>query len=228
MGHCGTCPLGFQQFISVNFKAAQSLTATLCGCLSKHICILLQQLHCVFGVILCATKKFGVVLWRRHCVPADLDAAAARDLAVMFARLERLVESVVRDAVDAQVRLDHRPTLGEDDHLRDERHGDHVVVELGRQPSTLGHLRAVEQPEPVNQHHSKIIINNIINIIIIINMHVYCALHDIPVHSTHAFSALTLLVRRQEEHPACKRLSDELLSWLSVWSEVQMICIWSS
>jgi len=25
-----------------------------------------------------------------------------------------------------------------------------------------------------------------------------------------------------------KNLSDEVLTWLSVWSEVQMICIWSS
>ena len=34
MGHWGTCPLEFQQFniFSVNFRAAQSLTATLCGC----------------------------------------------------------------------------------------------------------------------------------------------------------------------------------------------------
>jgi len=31
------------------------------------------------------------------------------------------------------------------------------------------------------------------------------------------------LVGRQEEHPACKKLSDELLAWLSVWSEMQMI-----
>jgi len=38
-----------------------------------------------------------------------------------------------------------------------------------------------------------------------------------------AFSALTLLVRHQEEHPACKKLSDEVLVWLSVWSEVQMM-----
>jgi len=42
-----------------------------------------------------------------------------------------------------------------------------------------------------------------------------------------AFSALTLLVGRQEGHPARKNLSDEVLAWLSVWSEVQMICIWS-
>jgi len=37
------------------------------------------------------------------------------------------------------------------------------------------------------------------------------------------FSALTLLVGWQEEHPACKRLSDEVLVWLSVVGEVQMI-----
>ena len=44
-------------------------------------------------------------------------------------------------------------------------------------------------------------------------------------HMLHAFSALTLLVGRQEGHPACKKLSGEVLSWLSVWSEVQT-CIW--
>jgi len=43
-----------------------------------------------------------------------------------------------------------------------------------------------------------------------------------------AFSALTLLVGHQEEPLACKTVSDEALAWLSVWSEVQMICIWSS
>ena len=36
-----------------------------------------------------------------------------------------------------------------------------------------------------------------------------------------AFSALTLLVGRQEGHPACKNLSGGVLAWLSVWSEVQ-------
>jgi len=33
-----------------------------------------------------------------------------------------------------------------------------------------------------------------------------------------AFSALTLLVGRQEGHPACKKLSGGVLAWLSVWS----------
>jgi len=37
--------------------------------------------------------------------------------------------------------------------------------------------------------------------------------------------ALTLLAGRQEEHLACKKLSDEVLACLSIWSEVQMICM---
>ena len=36
-----------------------------------------------------------------------------------------------------------------------------------------------------------------------------------------SFSALTLLVGRQEGHPACKKLSGGVLAWLSVWSEMQ-------
>ena len=34
--------------------------------------------------------------------------------------------------------------------------------------------------------------------------------------SAFAFSALTLLVGRQEGHPACNKLSGEVLAWLSV------------
>jgi len=41
------------------------------------------------------------------------------------------------------------------------------------------------------------------------------------------FNALTLLVGRQEAHPACKKLSGGVLAWSSVWSEVQT-CIWPS
>ena len=48
----------------------------------------------------------------------------------------------------------------------------------------------------------------------------------------YAFCALTLLVGRQEGHPASataarKKLSGGVLAWLSVWSEVQT-CIWPS
>jgi len=42
-----------------------------------------------------------------------------------------------------------------------------------------------------------------------------------------AFNAGTLLVGHQEEHPACKK-TKWWGAWLSVWQEVQMICIWSS
>ena len=41
-----------------------------------------------------------------------------------------------------------------------------------------------------------------------------------------AFSALTLLVGRQEGHPAWKKLSGGVLAWLSVWRKVQT-CIMS-
>ena len=34
--------------------------------------------------------------------------------------------------------------------------------------------------------------------------------------SNFAISALTLLVGCREEHPACKRLSDEVLAWFSL------------
>jgi len=38
---------------------------------------------------------------------------------------------------------------------------------------------------------------------------------------------LMLLVGQQEGHLACKKLSGEVLAWLSVWSVVQT-CIWPS
>jgi len=38
-----------------------------------------------------------------------------------------------------------------------------------------------------------------------------------------AFSALTLLVGRQEGYPACKKQSGGVLAWLSDWSEVQTV-----
>ena len=41
------------------------------------------------------------------------------------------------------------------------------------------------------------------------------------------FSALMLLVGRQEGQPACKKLSGGMLAWLSVWSKVQT-CTWPS
>ena len=52
----------------------------------------------------------------------------------------------------------------------------------------------------------------------------FCVKWDVKLS---AFSALTLLVGRQEGHPACKKQSGGVLAWLSVWSEVQT-CIWPS
>ena len=46
------------------------------------------------------------------------------------------------------------------------------------------------------------------------------------IHCVYAFSALTLLVWRQEGHPACKKTGGVLM-WLSFWSKVQT-CIWPS
>jgi len=45
--------------------------------------------------------------------------------------------------------------------------------------------------------------------------------------SSSDFSALMLLVGRQEGHPVCKKQSSGVLAWLSVCSEVQT-CIWPS
>ena len=42
-----------------------------------------------------------------------------------------------------------------------------------------------------------------------------------------AFSALMLLVERQEGHPSCKKQSGGVLVWLSVWSKM-LSCIWPS
>jgi len=51
-----------------------------------------------------------------------------------------------------------------------------------------------------------------------------------PCHrvQTFTFSVLTLLVGHHEECPACRKLSDEVLTWLSVWSEWQILCMWFS
>ena len=49
----------------------------------------------------------------------------------------------------------------------------------------------------------------------------------IDLYDLYAFSALTLLVGRQEGHPACKKLSGGVPAWLSDWSEVRT-CMWPS
>jgi len=49
----------------------------------------------------------------------------------------------------------------------------------------------------------------------------YCTFYNVytSLVCNTAISALTLLVGRQEGHPACKKLSDVMLVWLSVWSD---------
>ena len=64
------------------------------------------------------------------------------------------------------------------------------------------------------------------HIVALTNFH-FCVLSYCHCSVTFAFSALTLLVGRQEGHPACKKLSGGVLAWLSAWSELQT-CIWSS
>jgi len=45
-------------------------------------------------------------------------------------------------------------------------------------------------------------------------------IRTVLLYDDYAFSALTLLVGRQEGHPACKKLSGGVLAWLCGWSEV--------
>jgi len=49
------------------------------------------------------------------------------------------------------------------------------------------------------------------------NVHLLFLINSVKI----AIRALTLLVGRQEGHPACKKLRGVVLTWLSVWSEVQ-------
>ena len=58
-------------------------------------------------------------------------------------------------------------------------------------------------------------------------VHIHCDPHFISVIWPTTYSAWTLLVGRQEGHPACKKLSGGVLAWFSVWSEMQT-CIWPS
>jgi len=41
---------------------------------------------------------------------------------------------------------------------------------------------------------------------------------------TYAFNALTLLVGRQEGHPACKKLSGEVLVWFLSGARSRLAC----
>jgi len=64
------------------------------------------------------------------------------------------------------------------------------------------------------------------NMYIVISHYYYHYTHLNLVHMVECFDTVTLQdLGHQKECPASKILSDQLLAWLSVWSEVQMICI---
>ena len=54
-----------------------------------------------------------------------------------------------------------------------------------------------------------------------VKRHWYLMLVQYVCGHVFAFSAFTLLVGRQEGHPACRKLSGGVLAWLSLWNEVQ-------
>ena len=66
-----------------------------------------------------------------------------------------------------------------------------------------------------------------VSVIFVLSVVCFCLLLGLCYDYIIAFSALSLLVGRQEGHPACKKLSGGVLTWLSVWSKVQT-CIWPS
>jgi len=63
------------------------------------------------------------------------------------------------------------------------------------------------------------------------NLDSFSVVHNLPIPQisckscVHCFDSVDWA---SEEHLVCIKLSDEVLTWLSVWSEVQMICIWSN
>ena len=60
-----------------------------------------------------------------------------------------------------------------------------------------------------------------VQIILSNTLHKYLHQRETALSISVMCSGLTLLVGRQEEHPACKKLSGRVLAWLSVWSEMQ-------
>ena len=98
----------------------------------------------------------------------------------------------------------------------------HIVQLVTRTASTAVQLNVVEALSLGQWCQFMLISVIVIRRLLKCGIIIYCRLDY-----SFAFSALTLLVGRQEGHPACKKLSGGVLSWLSVWSEVQT-CIWPS
>ena len=87
-------------------------------------------------------------------------------------------------------------------------------------PATNQHTSHVTDVHPISQQFQLIQISSR-NPVCLLTINIHCPA------ATCAFSALMLLVGRQEGHPACKKQSGGVLAWLSVWSKVQT-CIWPS
>ena len=82
--------------------------------------------------------------------------------------------------------------------------GDTLILKVTK---PAGHLDAVSQASTLvpGEFHS----------------HLLCCFSFIMLYASVpsfcAFSALMLLVRRQEGHPVCKKLSGGMLAWLCIW-----------
>jgi len=100
---------------------------------------------------------------------------------------------------------------------------------------TIQHRQVILEKMPLNQWHSQNfplggLQYTLANFVIFALNTTGISRHILTPYSSWwwcAFSALTLLVGQQEEHPARKKLSDGVLARLSVWDKMQ-ICIWSS
>jgi len=55
--------------------------------------------------------------------------------------------------------------------------------------------------------------------------HGHGTVYDPLITATMCLQCFDTVGWASEEHSACKKLSDEVLVWLSVWSEVQIFCI---
>ena len=70
--------------------------------------------------------------------------------------------------------------------------------------------------------------NFIISNVIFARQAIFSTLYIGLTSHSYAFSALTLLVGRQEGHPACKNLEWWVLAWLSVCRSEVQTCTWPS
>jgi len=79
--------------VSVNFRPAQSLTAPLCGCLSRHICILRQQLLRCLGSVETTWTLFSVLLHVIWCATKNVMQFCAPSHQILATPLEGSAES---------------------------------------------------------------------------------------------------------------------------------------